>query len=59
MNWASLRVAIAEEARVQLLQAVENEWGYYPSWRGGFLMEDGAVAEMAMDGVMGNTDLRQ
>lgn len=47
---ASLRVAIAEEARVQLLQAVENEWGYYSSWRGGFLMEDGAVAEMAMDG---------
>ena len=26
---------------------------------GGFLMDDGAVAEMAMDGFCGNTDLRQ
>ena len=42
----SLKSSIAEEYRIQLLQAVEEVY-YYGGWFGGEVMED---AEMAMDG---------
>ncbi len=44
----SLKSSIAEEYRIQLLQAVEEEYYY----GGGMWMEDDMVAESAMDGVL-------